>query len=95
MLLPGAWGQGFATEMCARMLQFGFDHTRLNEIKTRTDPKNAALQRVLQKCGLVSEGMRRAYATECFGFGITRDSWVAMNSAKPWPRRGSNPQRSR
>ena len=75
MLLPGAWGQGFATEICVCLLQFAFEHMALDEIKAVTDPGNLASQRVLQKCGLAAEGMRRAYGEDCAGFGITRRAW--------------------
>ncbi|MFK7836521.1 MAG: GNAT family N-acetyltransferase [Sulfitobacter sp.] len=80
MLLPDAWGHGFATEICARLLHFGFENTPLGEIKATTDPENAASQRVLKKCGLADQGLRRAYATECSGFGITRESWRKLST---------------
>lgn len=75
MLLPAYWGQGFASEICTRLLQFAFEYTALDEIKAVTDLGNLASQRVLQKCGLSAEGARRAYAEECAGFGITRQAW--------------------
>lgn len=74
MLLPDFWGQGFATEICTRLLQFAFEYTALDEIKAVTDLGNQASQRVLQKCGLSAEGARRAYAEDCAGFGITRQA---------------------
>lgn len=79
MLLPDAWGQGFATEICSRLLRFAFENTPLGEIKATTDPENSVSQRVLAKCGLTDQGMRRAYATDdCRGFGITRQEWCNM-----------------
>lgn len=81
MLVPEAWGKGFATEICTRLLRFGFENTPLDEIKATADPENAVSQRVLTKCGLMDQGMRRAYATdECKGFGITREEWCIMKS---------------
>lgn len=80
ILLPDAWGHGFATELCARLLNFGFENTPLGEIKATTDLENAASQRVLTKCGLSDQGLRRAYATECRGFGIAREVWGKMGN---------------
>lgn len=75
MLLPEAWGQGFATEMCGALLRFAFTHTALPEVVACTDPDNAASRHVLTKCGLRAEGMRRAYAEDVPGFRITRTEW--------------------
>jgi RimJ/RimL family protein N-acetyltransferase len=51
-------------------------YTSLEELVAVTDPENTASQRVLGKCGLVYEGMRRAYAAECLGYRITRQRWL-------------------
>ena len=70
-----AWGQGFATEACNRVLEFAFEKTTLDEVKATTDPGNVASQHVLTKCGLRHQGMRRAYACDCLGFSVTRAEW--------------------
>jgi RimJ/RimL family protein N-acetyltransferase len=70
------WGNGYATEATERLLQFAFEETSLEELVAVTDPENTASQRVLGKCGLVYEGMRRAYAAECLGYRITRQRWL-------------------
>ncbi|MBR9847873.1 MAG: GNAT family N-acetyltransferase [Rhodobacteraceae bacterium] len=78
LLVPAAWGQGFATELCARLLRFAFEETTLPLITAVTDPDNANSRHVLQKCGLRPTGPRRAYAEDnCSGFEITREEWVA------------------
>jgi RimJ/RimL family protein N-acetyltransferase len=76
MLKRSAWGKGYATEATKRLLKFAFEESPLQELVATTDPENAASQRVLEKCGLVYEGMRRAYAVECSGFRITRQQWL-------------------
>lgn len=78
MLIPDAWGQGFATEICAGLLKFGFTKTELTEIKATTEPVHHVSQKVLMKCGMKHEGIRRAYATSCSGFGLTKADWRAM-----------------
>lgn len=75
LLKPSAWGKGFATEICSRMLQFVFEATELAEIVAVTDPENLASQRVLTKCGLRHEGTRYAYKTDVTSFRLSRDQW--------------------
>ena len=55
-----AWGKGFATEACKRLLKFGFEDAPLQEIVAVTHPDNGASQNVLRKDGMVEEGMRLA-----------------------------------
>lgn len=80
MLKRSAWGKGYATEATKRLLKFAFEDTPLGELVATTDLENIASQRVLQKCGLVYEGMRRAYAVQCLGYRITRQQWLESHS---------------
>ena len=80
MLKRSAWGKGYATEATKRLLKFAFEETPLEELVATIDSENTASQRVLEKCGLVPEGMRRAYAEDCPGFRITRQQWLERNS---------------
>ena len=73
-------GKGYATEATNRLLKFAFEETPLEEPVATIDPENIASQRVLEKYGLVYEGLRRAYAEECPGFRITRQQWLEWNS---------------
>ena len=79
--MPAVWGKGIATEACTRLLRFAFEKTALEQVVAVIDPDNIASRRVLQKIGLKHEGLRRAYATECPGFRITRRDWMAANNA--------------
>ena len=79
LLKKSAWGKGYATEATKRLLTFAFEETPLEEIVATTDSENKASQRVLEKCGMVCEGMRRAYAQQCLGFRITRQQWMERN----------------
>ncbi len=74
LLVPSAWGQGFATEICARLLRFAFEETSLSEVVAVTDPDNSRSQRVLTKCGMRSVGPKRAY-------GYDDVSWFEMTRA--------------
>jgi len=80
ILKKSAWGKGYATEATKRLLKFAFEETPLEELVATTNSENTASQRVLEKCGLVYEGMRRAYAVDCPGFQITRQQWLESHS---------------
>lgn len=78
LLVPDAWGQGFATEICGRLLRFAFEKTELSEVVATTDPENAKSQHVLQKCGMRPLGLKRAYGYDDVSwFEITREAWQA------------------
>jgi len=81
LLKRSAWGNGYATEACTRLLKFAFEESPLTEIVAVTHPENAASQNVLRKSGLLEEGMRRAYAGQCPAFRLSRRQWSA-NSRK-------------
>lgn len=53
------WGQGFATEACAALIAFGFDHWSLAAINGRHLLENPASGRVLRKNGFVPQGQTR------------------------------------
>ncbi|WP_296430092.1 GNAT family N-acetyltransferase [Roseovarius sp. BRH_c41] len=80
LLKPGAWGQGFATEICARLLRFAFEQTALAQVVACTDPDNSASQHVLRKCRLRDCGPARAYASDVAWFEMTRAEWQAQAS---------------
>lgn len=78
LLVPSAWGKGYATEICARLLRFAFEMTDLPRIVAVTDPGNRASQKVLAKCGMLSLGPGRAYGEEAVAwFEMSRADWAA------------------
>ena len=87
LLVPSAWRQGFATEICARLLRFFFEHTTLTEVVATTDPDNDGSQHVLEKCGMRRLGPRRAYGyDEVLWFEMTRVEWDAREQVSAVPR---------
>jgi RimJ/RimL family protein N-acetyltransferase len=86
ILKRSAWGKGYATEACARLMRFAFEQTALEELVAITDQENKASQHVLRKCGLVDEGLRPAFAGNYPGFRISRRQWLERS---PAPRPGS------
>ncbi len=78
LLVHEAWGQGFATEACTRLVQFFFEQTTLDEVVACTDPDNTNSQHVLQKSGLRRNGVKRVYAEDNVPwFELTRAEWEA------------------
>ena len=81
ILKPAAWGKGFATEICLRLLEFAFSQSPMQDVVACIDDRNSASRNVLLKSGMTEEGMVRAYNTDAPGFRITRDQWLANQNA--------------
>ena len=81
-LKRGAWGQGFATEVCKRMLQFAFESLPLDEVIASIDDNNSASRRVLEKSGLVDRGRGLSYGKDCPIYRITRSEWNESRCAE-------------
>lgn len=75
ILKKSAWGEGYATEACKRLLKFAFEESPLEEVVATIDAENTASRKVLEKCGMIYQGMVRAYAGNFPGFRITRQRW--------------------
>lgn len=56
ILRSDCWGQGFAAEALARLLQHARDDMQLRRIEADVDPRNRASLRVLGKLGFRQEG---------------------------------------
>ena len=54
------WGLGIAGEAVMAVLNFGFSTLNFNRIEAIIFPDNKRSKRVLEKCGLKSEGIRRS-----------------------------------
>jgi RimJ/RimL family protein N-acetyltransferase len=74
MLLPDAWGHGFATEGASALIRYGFDDLGIHRIIGVTHPDNVASQNVLQKAGLIDSGWGRYYDSRLRLFAARRDS---------------------
>ncbi len=53
------WGRGYATAAVREMLALGFRTLHLHRIYGECDPANAGSGRVMEKAGMVREGLRR------------------------------------
>jgi [ribosomal protein S5]-alanine N-acetyltransferase len=78
------WGRGYATEMCAALLRYGFTQLALPRLHAITDQANVASQRVLLKAGLQRHGDRAfphpayAHAGAMAFFQRDAQDWLAQ-----------------
>jgi ribosomal-protein-alanine N-acetyltransferase len=84
-LFTGHWGKGYATEMAAALLRYGYGTLGLAQVNAITDLDNLASQRVLLKAGLERKG-ERAFAHPAYAavgpmawFESQRDAWLAAH----------------
>lgn len=74
MLVPEAWGFGYAVEASRACLEFIFEHGRWRHVWARTRSTNARSRRVLEKLGFTfereaetSDGFILLFRIECRG----------------------------
>jgi ribosomal-protein-alanine N-acetyltransferase len=58
-LKRSAWGRGYATEVCKRLLKFAFQEVSLNEVVASVDEENVVSKKILEKSGLLDRGRIR------------------------------------
>jgi ribosomal-protein-alanine N-acetyltransferase len=79
-LKPSAWGRGYATEACKRLLQFAFEEAELNEIAATFDDGHFRSQNVLEKSGLRDHGRMKCYGEDSIIYRMTRDEWLLLQN---------------
>jgi len=58
-LLPSQWGIGYATEVAKTLINCGFNDFQLHKVEAGVATENIRSIRVLEKSGMVKEGLRR------------------------------------
>lgn len=58
---PDYWGQGYASEAAAVMLQYGFDHLNVHRIYATCRPGNIGSSKVMIRNGMTQEGLLREH----------------------------------
>jgi [ribosomal protein S5]-alanine N-acetyltransferase len=77
-----AWGSGLATEAADAMIDFGFRELGLERIYAQVLEGNDASCRVLDKLGMMNEGIRRRHVRkgkrlcDVSMYGLLRDEWI-------------------
>lgn len=58
-LRPLFWGRGYATEVAKTLIKAGFEDFELHKVEAGVATENKASIRVLEKAGMIREGLRR------------------------------------
>jgi RimJ/RimL family protein N-acetyltransferase len=80
-LAATAWGRGLATEAAGAAVDFGFRELGLARIYAQVLADNRASSRVLDKLGMVNEGVKRQHVHKARRlhdvvlYGLLRDEW--------------------
>lgn len=85
LVAPARWGEGIATEAAAAVLGYAFEARGLAKVLARTDERNLASLRVLEKLGMTREGVLRAHRLD--RSGVRRDEVVCGMIASEWSAR--------
>ena len=76
------WGRGIAAEASAAVIDFGFKVLRLHRIEAKLMTENSASKRVLEKCAMQEEGIKRGGVfakgeyRDVAVFSITEDEYI-------------------
>ena len=75
-LHPDAWGHGYATEMAAAALDYGFRTLELGLIFAMTKPDNLASQAVMKRIGLMSRKKVVYKTMDAVWFDLGREDFL-------------------
>jgi len=56
---PHYWGSGYGTEISKELIRTGFDNFQLHKVEAGVATENIQSIRILEKCGMTREGLRR------------------------------------
>lgn len=80
-LAASAWGKGYASEASRELVEYGFRELNLARIYAQVLAGNRASLRVLEKLGMVCEGVKRQHVRkdrrlhDVVFYGLLRDEW--------------------
>jgi RimJ/RimL family protein N-acetyltransferase len=69
-------GKGYATEATRAVIAWAFRQPSLYRVNASTDIENIASQRVLEKAGMLREGLLRKYIVHPNISAVPRDSYM-------------------
>ena len=58
-LHPDYWSKGFGTEISKQLIKIGFEEFKLHKVEAGVATENINSIRILEKCGMTREGLRR------------------------------------
>ncbi|MGI9108328.1 MAG: GNAT family N-acetyltransferase [Pyrinomonadaceae bacterium] len=74
------WGKGYATEVAAAWLRYGFEETGLRRIVAVASPENKSSWHVMEKLGMKYVTTEQHYGSECVVYAISRDEFKPCGS---------------
>ncbi len=75
------WGRGITSEALNALIHFFFEEVQVNRIEARHDSRNISSGKVIERCGLIREGMKKQGDKNNTGicdivfYGLIRDDW--------------------
>jgi RimJ/RimL family protein N-acetyltransferase len=79
------WNRGYCTEAGHAVLQYGFSKLGLNRIHSSHFRRNPASGRVMEKLGMMREGLRRQHVKkwdtyeDIVEYGLVRQDWLRIS----------------
>ncbi|WP_330630252.1 GNAT family N-acetyltransferase [Halocatena halophila] len=83
---PSVWGDGYALEASAQLIEYGFEQLRLHRISATTMAPNDDARTLCKRLGFVHEGTARDAQFANGGyvdaerFGLLADAWAGVGS---------------
>ena len=80
-LLPNQWNRGIGTELAKQLIKHCFNHLDLHRVEAGVAVHNHASIRVLEKAGMIREGVHRKILplangwTDNFSYAILKEEW--------------------
>jgi RimJ/RimL family protein N-acetyltransferase len=81
------WGRGYGSEAVAAVLGYAFGELGLSRIVAVVHPRNAASLALLEKLGMVREGVGHHYGGELVRFAMTAVRWAEVGGDSSPPSR--------
>ena len=76
---PQFWNKGYCTEICRKVIEYGFLEKNLDKIVGIVHPENIASYRVLEKLGFTYRRMEHHYGLDVKFFTLSKEEWLKMN----------------
>lgn len=84
------WNKGYGTEASRCVINYGFETLELNRFYGRHFDSNPASGKIMQKCGMVKEGVLRhdqikdgEFVDICY-YGLLRNEWEEIQRTGNW-----------
>lgn len=74
------WGKGYATEVAAAWLRYGFEEVKLARIVAVASPENKSSWRVMEKLGMKYVTTEQHYGSQCVVYAISRAEFQPRGS---------------